>query len=297
MIKVNNLTLTYPSGKGVFDLNFNVQDGEVLGYLGPNGAGKTTTIRALMGFMRSDKGLCSIKELDCFKSAPQIQKDIGYIPGEISFIEKMDGDEFLNFIADMRGIKNLKKKQELLEILELNPKGKISKFSKGMKQKLGIVSALMHDPQILILDEPTSGLDPLMQKRFVDLILAEKKRGKTVLLSSHMFEEVQRTCDSVIIIKDGRIVKKSDVNTLKSGQIKEFIVEVSNTSEALKLLKQNGFRGHAISNVQFEVLAKGVETDSLIKVLAQMNIISMDIKAQALEDVFLSLYAKEEKKS
>ena len=177
MIDVKNLTLAYRSGKGVFDLNFGVKQGEVLGYLGPNGAGKTTTIRALLGFMAPKKGTAQIAGLNCTTDAPAIQKKLGYIPGEIAFLDGMHGDEFLRFMQSMRGTKDTVRQKQLIEMFEFSPKGNIRKFSKGMKQKLGIVTAFMHDPEVLILDEPTSGLDPLMQQRFVELITEEKKRG------------------------------------------------------------------------------------------------------------------------
>jgi len=150
MIDVNNLTLTYPSGKGVFDLDFSVKQGEVMGYLGPNGAGKTTTIRALLGFMQPNAGSCMIGGLDCTKNAPAIQKSLGYIPGEITFLEDMNGDVFLKFIHEMRGTKDTMRQKQLMDMFEINPKGKIKKFSKGMKQKLGIITAFMHDPDVLI---------------------------------------------------------------------------------------------------------------------------------------------------
>ena len=166
-ISINNLTRDYGNNKGIFDVSFNVEKGEVFGFLGPNGAGKTTTIRHLMGFIKPKMGSCSINDLDCFSKASEIQKTLGYIPGEISFFDDMSGLAFLNFLEKFRGLSK-SRKDELIEYFELNPKGKIKKMSKGMKQKIGIVAAFMHDPDILILDEPTSGLDPLMQKKFID---------------------------------------------------------------------------------------------------------------------------------
>ena len=195
MLKVKNITKDYGHQRGVFDLSFNVEAGEVMGFLGPNGAGKTTTIRTLMGFIQPDHGRVSIKGHDCFRNAAQIQKDVGYLPGEIAFMDDMDGMEFIKFIAAMKKMPNLRKAQELLDYFELEPKGRIKKMSKGMKQKIGLVCALMNEPEILILDEPTSGLDPLMQKKFIDKIKEEKQKGTTILMSSHLFEEVEQTCE------------------------------------------------------------------------------------------------------
>lgn len=295
MINVKKLTLKYPSGKGVFELDFSVKKGEVMGYLGPNGAGKTTTIRALLGFMQPDSGTCSIGGMDCINSASEIQKTLGYIPGEISFLDDMDGDEFLRFMNDMRGTKGISRQKQLLEMFEFNPKGKIKKFSKGMKQKLGIVTAFMHNPEVLILDEPTSGLDPLMQNRFIELILDEKAKGKTILMSSHIFEEVEKTCDEVLIIKDGRIVKHSDVQTLKNSQRKGFVIKTSDTGSASQLLKSAGFEVSAVTSNTVEVFVTGGNVDRFIKTAAQFTVLNFDVRSQSLEDIFMQFYGREVK--
>lgn len=223
-IQIENLVRDYGGGKGVFDLSFHVNQGEAFGFLGPNGAGKTTTIRHLMGFLKPESGKCTIDGLDCWSERDKVQARLGYIPGEISFFDDMSGTEFLKFIAEYRKTGARSRQKELLERFELDPKSKIKKMSKGMKQKLGIVSAFMHDPSILILDEPTSGLDPLMQNRFVELIAEEKKKGKTILLSSHMFEEVERTCDRIGIIRSGKLVTVDSVETLRERHMRTYTV-------------------------------------------------------------------------
>src|SRR5690554_5708821 len=197
IIEVNNLTKIYRNGKGIFDVTFHIQEGEVFGYLGPNGAGKTTTIRQLMGFTNANKGNCSIMGLDSRKDAHRIQNSVGYLPGEISFFDNMTGTDFLKFMSHLRRSKPPSRKEELIQEFQLDPTRKIRRMSKGMKQKLAIVTAFMHDPRVYILDEPTSGLDPLMQKKFIQLINREKKRGKTILMSSHSFDEIDRTADRV----------------------------------------------------------------------------------------------------
>lgn len=217
------MTLQYPSGKGIRDISFRVCQGEVLGYLGPNGAGKTTTIRCLLGFSSPDRGGCSIRGLDCRAQAPDIQRFLGYIPGEIAFLDGMTGRQFLKFLSQLRGTKDDTRQKELEELFEMDRSGRIKRYSKGMKQKVGIIAAFMHDPQVIILDELTSGLDPLMQNRFTELVLSEKKRGKTVLMSSHIFEEVERTCDRVAIIKDGALVQEEDIQALGQNQRKVFL--------------------------------------------------------------------------
>ncbi|ETA81349.1 ABC transporter ATP-binding protein [Youngiibacter fragilis] len=295
MIEVKGLTLTYPSGKGVFDLDFKVEEGILMGYLGPNGAGKTTTIRALLGFMDPDRGSCSIGGLDCTKEAAAIQKTLGYIPGEITFLEDMSGAEFLRFMGEMRGTKDNKRQKQLLEMFELDPKGKIRKFSKGMKQKLAIVTALMHDPKVLILDEPTSGLDPLMQNRFLEVMAEEKAKGKTILMSSHIFEEVEKVCDNVLIIKDGRIVKQADVQTLKDSQRKGFSIRCAEGAELAGQLKSAGFEASLVDRDRIEVIVTGENVDSLIKTCARFKVIAFDARNQSLEDIFMQYYGKEGK--
>lgn len=291
MISAKDLTLVYPSGKGVFDVGFTVKKGTVTGYLGPNGAGKTTTIRALMGFMKPNRGTCSIGSLDCYSNAAKIKESLGYIPGEIAFPKGMTCREYLKYQRDLRGLKDQTRMNELIERFQLDTKGSIKRFSKGMKQKVGIVAAFMHDPDVLILDEPTSGLDPLMQNEFIDLILEEKKRGKTILLSSHMFEEVERTCDDVLIIRDGRIVAQSDVLSLKSSKRKAYVVQ---TPEVEKL-KAFGYKLGAQTGEGCEVLIRGEETDKFIKDLSTISVAGLDVKTQSLEDIFLNFYEREEK--
>ncbi len=232
VMEVTGVTKDYGLGRGVFDLSFSVDEGEVLGFLGPNGAGKTTTIRQLMGFIRPDKGSLQIRGKDCFRERDEIQRSLGYLPGEIAFINSMKGMEFIRFVARMKEMEGLGRAKELMERLELRADGKISRMSKGMKQKIGIVCAFMNDPEILILDEPTSGLDPLMQNRFTELVLEERKRGKTILMSSHMFEEVERTCKRAVIIKAGKLVAVEDVERLRDGRGKKIEVRFADEAQA-----------------------------------------------------------------
>lgn len=224
VISVENLTRDYGDGKGIFDVSFAVREGEVFGFLGPNGAGKTTTIRHLMGFLNPKSGKCSINGLDCWKDRDKIQARLGYIPGEISFFDDMSGVEYLRFMEKYRKIGTGSRKEELLDFFQFDPKGKIKKMSKGMKQKLGLVAAMMHDPEILIFDEPTSGLDPLMQSKFIEFVATEKEHGKTILLSSHMFEEVERTCDRIGIIRGGKLVAVDSVEALRDRHVHPYTV-------------------------------------------------------------------------
>ena len=290
VIKIENLTKDYGSNKGVFDLSFEVKKGEVLGFLGPNGAGKTTTIRTLLGFIKGDRGSVSIDGLDPFKNAEEVNKSLGYLPGENSLMDEMKGDDFIKFIADMKGMNNLDRADELKEFFELDSSGKIKKMSKGMKQKIGIVCAFMNSPDILILDEPTSGLDPLMQNKFVELILKEKERGATILMSSHIFEEIEKTCDRSVIIKNGRLVLTEDINKLKENKNKNFRIEFKNEFEAKNFAAM--FMNTSIKDKVVKVGVKG-NMDEFIKKLASFDVIDIDIEQQSLEELFMHFYGGE----
>ena len=237
VIKVKNLTKDYGQNRGVFNVSFEVRKGEVFGFLGPNGAGKTTAIRHLLGFSKPQSGQTEIMGLDCWKQPAKVQEHIGYIAGEIAFPENMTGWQFIKQIAEMRGIKNLKAAEELCEYFQLKPHGELKRMSKGMKQKTALVIAFMHDADIIILDEPTSGLDPLMQAKFCDLIKKEKAKGKTILMSSHMFEEVEKTCDRVAVIKQGRIIAEIEMKAIEHKKDKEFEIRFKQRADAESFAK------------------------------------------------------------
>ena len=290
MIAIEHLTRDYGEGRGIFDLSFEVKKGEVFGYLGPNGAGKTTTIRHLMGFLSPKRGTCAIDGLDCFKQAAEIKEFLGYLPGEIAFFDSMTGVEFLNFMAEMRGMKDRAKMEKLIRFFDLNPKGKIRKMSKGTKQKLGLVSAFMHDPGVLILDEPTSGLDPLMQNRFIRLIQNEKKKGTTILMSSHSFEEVERTCDRVVIIRAGELAALDSVASLKAERHKIYQVSFATAKEAGDFAARcNGTRQLREHPQLVEVRVAG-SMDSFLKMLTGYHVMALDTVSQDLEDIFMQYY-------
>ncbi len=290
MINAINLTHKYKSDKGVFDLNFSLKKGSVTGYLGPNGAGKSTTIRLLMGFIKSQLGSCSINGLDCFKSSEEIKKSLGYIPGEIAFSNNIKCEEFIKYQQKLRGLKDLRVAKELIDRFSLDTSGNIKTFSKGMKQKLAIILAFMHEPDVLILDEPTSGLDPLVQNEFIHLLKEEKEKGKTILMSSHIFEEVEKSCDDVIIIKEGKIVNSSDISDIKSSLKKSYTVKCTEPHR----LKEFGYDTKILSGDTCEIYVGREKTDEFIKKLATLNVLSLDIKEQSLEELFLNYY-KEEK--
>jgi ABC-2 type transport system ATP-binding protein len=293
MIRINGLTKRFPGGKGIFDLTFEVNRGEVFGYLGPNGAGKSTTIRHLMGFMRPDEGKAEIGGMDCWSESDKIQKVTGYLPGEIAMFEGLDGTDFLHLMAGLRGRKD-DRRDELLERLELDPRVPIRKMSKGMKQKLAIVAAFMHDPEILILDEPTSGLDPLMQRVFVELILEEKKRGKTIFMSSHLFPEIERTADRVGIIREGRLISVRSVQELRNEQRKAFVVTLGSKSDIDRLI-QAGLRVVRRGETTVEIEVQG-DLNPLIRALGDVDVRDLEHREMDLEEVFMHYYEQREAK-
>ncbi len=290
MIKIDNLTQIYPSGKGIFNVSFEVKKGEVFGYLGPNGAGKTTTIRNILGFSNATEGLVTINGINCRLESAELQKNIGYLPGEIAFFDNMTGVQFLDFLCDMKSLKDLSKRKELIELFELDPTGRIKKMSKGMKQKLGIVAAFMHDPEILILDEPTSGLDPLMQNKFMKLLNEEKKKGKTILMSSHIFEEVDKICDRVGIIKDGKIVAIEDIVSLKEMKTESFMLHTSDMNDYNLLISEK----LEVEKINGSTLIVTMTDDyaHLFAALSKCHITSFEVKEQSLEDLFMKYYGK-----
>ncbi len=289
VIEVDHITKDYGNRKGVFDVSFFVEKGEIVGFLGPNGAGKTTTIRQLMGFLHPDQGKVSILKMDCFEQASIIQESLGYLPGEITFMEEMTGLEFLHFVAKMKKMKDFSYAESLMDYFELDPKGKIKKMSKGMKQKIGIVCAFMNQPDILILDEPTSGLDPLMQNKFVDLILKEKKRGATILMSSHIFEEVEKTCDRAVIIKEGRIMEDAQIEKLKHSRKKVYEITFAAKEMVTKFVENSIYKEANVSENVVTISMSG-STDKLIKTLAAYEILDLNVKTQSLEELFMTFY-------
>ncbi len=292
MIQVKNLTQIYPSKKGIFDISFEVKEGEVFGYLGPNGAGKTTTIRALMGFTNASKGEALINGLNCRHKRSSLQKTIGYLPGEMNMLDYMTGMEFLTFMGNMRGMKDTKRRDELIKMFDLDTQGKIKKMSKGMKQKLGIIVAFMHDPKVYILDEPTSGLDPLMQNVFMELLKGEKQKGKTILMSSHIFEEVQKVCDRVGIIKEGRIVTIQDIGELNSVNTKSFVVTLGSKKDADKIAASS-FDTSRIDDYAVKVSVSYPFNECYL-LLSKCDVKHLEAQQVTLENMFMKYYESKE---
>lgn len=300
-IEVEHLTKDYGSGRGVFDVSIAVDRGEVFGFLGPNGAGKSTTIRHLMGFSKPDSGSTKIEGMETFRRYFEVLNHVGYIPGEIALPAGLTGWEFIRMMQNLQKIHNEKRLGEMLKLFELEDevlKGETKRMSLGVKRKLAVVTAFMSDPDVLILDEPTSGLDPVMQENFIQFIHEEKERGKTILLSSHIFSEIDSTCDRIAIIKDGKIVSQFVADDLKHASHKYYTVTFATEAEKAAFLQK------AASLATFQLIREeGVEAylsvedsdlNALIALLAAAKVVTFSNRRETLEDYFLKFY-KEDK--
>lgn len=238
VIEVENLTKDYGYGKGVFGVNVSISEGEMVGFVGTNGSGKTTTIRSILGFIKPTKGEARVNGLNSWEHSSEIIKNVGYVPGEIAFPDLKTGVDFLNSQKEFLKLDDMSYANELIERLQLDPRANLKRMSKGMKQKTALVAALMNDAPIIVLDEPTTGLDPLMRATFLDIIKEEHKKGKTIFMSSHNFEELEGTCDKVALINDGRVIDVCDMNLINNPAEKEFKIEFNSESDYGKFLKE-----------------------------------------------------------
>ena len=297
IINVEHLTKDYGYGRGVFDVSIKVHKGECYGYLGPNGAGKSTTIRHIMGFSKTSVGKVQIFGEETFGNTDKILEKVGYLPGEPALPLYMNGWEFLHMMEEMRGNKNEEMLNHLIDIFKLDPSLSIKSMSLGDKRKLAVVSAFMNDPDVLILDEPTSGLDPIMQKVFIDFVIEEKKRGKTILLSSHIFSEVDATCDTISIIKDGKHVSTFKANDLKNMDNQTYILHfLDKENMDLYLNSRNKFK---VVDTNEVALTATIEFNKknyhdFFDSLYGIKVREFEEKPFTLQDYFMSFY-KEEK--
>lgn len=296
IIEVDHLTKDYGYGRGVFDVSIKVHKGECYGYLGPNGAGKSTTIRHIMGFSKPQKGNIKIYGIETFGNTDRVLDRVGYLPGEPSIPAGLDGWGFIKMMQQMRGKANEDRLRYLLDLFKLDPKQNVKEMSLGDKRKLAVVTAFMNDPEVLILDEPTSGLDPVMQQVFIKFILEEKKRGKTILLSSHIFSEVDATCDNISIIKDGKHVATFHAADIKKTQVKTYVLEFKNIAEFKRFGKESIFK---TINENQNKKTRWVEVDikdykKFLTYLKKYHLLSLGEKPFTLQDYFMSFY-KEEK--
>lgn len=285
-IETTKLTKYYGKARGIVDVDIAVEEGEIFGFIGPNGAGKSTTIRTLLGLIKKSGGSATIFGMDCEKDKVKILAEVGYLPGEVFYYDNMRAIDLLRYSASFYKKDCTKRITELADALSLDLNKKIEDMSLGNKKKVGIVQGLLHSPKLIILDEPTSGLDPLMQRTFFDLIQRENERGATVLFSSHILGEVQRICDRVAIIKEGRIVDLRSIDDLRKNSYKKVSFTTENPVADFSLagageITQDG------SSTSF--LYNG-EIGALLKKLSALPLVNADISEPELEEIFLHYY-------
>jgi ABC-2 type transport system ATP-binding protein len=291
VIEINNLTKTYGKSRGITDISFHVEEGEIFGFIGPNGAGKSTTIRTLLSLIYPTSGSAAIFGKDCVHFAPEIKKEIGYLPSEVFYYDNMKVKDLLKYSASFYKKDCSKRIKELAELMDLDLNKKIDDLSLGNKKKVGIVQGLLHEPKLIILDEPTSGLDPLMQQKFFELLEEENKKGATILFSSHILSEVQRLCNRVAIIKEGKIVTVEKISTLQENNYKKFKLETKAP------LDPNYFNISGVNNLEIKetttsFLFRG-NINAIMKKLADIELANLWIEEPDLEEIFMHYYEKE----
>ena len=289
IIQMQDLTKYYGKHRGVEGLTLTIEEGEVFGYLGPNGAGKTTTIRLLLDFIRPTRGWAKVFGLDTREHSIEIRRQVGYLPGELALYENLRADQLLRFFANLRGGVDWAYVEELAERFQFDMSRKIGQFSRGNKQKLGIIQAFMHKPKLLILDEPTSGLDPLMQQEFYRLIDEVRAEGRTIFFSSHILPEVERVCTRVGIIRDGQLVDVQDIATLKQRALRRIEFRFAEpvphgTFDNLPNVTKVEYNSHT---VRFTVQG---QVDPIIKAVASYTVEDVVSHEVSLEEVFMAYY-------
>lgn len=289
-IVLNELTKHYGKHRGINNLSFSVNQGEFFGFIGPNGAGKSTTIRTLMGLIRPTGGSASIFGLDCHSKASVIAKDVGYLPSENSYYENMKVRELLQYTADLYGMDCKAKMKELADRLNLDLSRKIADLSLGNKKKVGIVSAIMTSPKLIIMDEPTSGLDPLIQQAFYDILKEENSRGATVFFSSHVLSEVQKLCDRVAILKEGQLIGIQSIKELRESGYKK--VSLS----AKEAIPRDFFHLSSIANYAETADKTSVSfmyNGNITAIIDKIHLLSLDdvlLEEPSLEEIFMHYY-------
>jgi ABC-2 type transport system ATP-binding protein len=291
IIEIKNLTKYYGKSRGIIDVSFEVEEGEIFGFIGPNGAGKSTTIRTLLALIRPTSGSATIFGKDCIAHAPEIANEIGYLPSEVFYYDNMKVIDLLKYSASFYKKDCSKRIAELSEIMELDLNKKIDDLSFGNKKKVGIVQGLLHEPKLIILDEPTSGLDPLMQQKFFDLLKQENEKGATILLSSHILSEVQRLCNRVAIIKEGRIIEVEKMSTLKEDNYKRFRIEMKSPIDR-NFFKINGVKDLEIDGSTVSFVFRG-NINSVMKKFYEIEVANVWIEEPSLEEIFMHYYEKE----
>ena len=291
VVRAEQLTKTYGQHRGIVDVDFAVEAGEVFGFLGPNGAGKTTTIRLVLDLIRPTSGRLSVFGLDARRDSVAIHRRLGYLPGDLRLYERMTGRDLIRYFGHLRGAPGAG--EDLVARLDLDLDRKVKELSRGNRQKIGLVQAFMHEPDLVVLDEPTSGLDPLVQETFYELVAEATERGGTVFLSSHVLSEVQRVADRVGLIREGRLQLVDTVENLRARSFTSVEVTFAESPPADALrgvpgVRETGRHGDVVR------LALEGEIDPLLKALARFHVRALDVHEADLEDIFMALYRGED---
>ncbi len=289
VIELDHLTKRYGAARGIEDVSLTVQPGEVFGFLGPNGAGKTTTIRTLLGLLGPMSGRARVFGLDCRDDAAAIHARLGNLPGDFTFEPRLTGRELLRYLADVRGLRGLGRTADLAERFQADLDRPLGDLSRGNRQKIGLVQATFHDPELLVLDEPTSGLDPLMQEVFLRFVLEERERGRTVLLSSHDLDEVERVCDRVAIIREGRLVAVEDVAAITARSYRHVALEFAAPVDPDEFRRLPGVVDLVPGRRRLTFKATGA-LDPVIKAAARHTVTDIELVHPTLDEVFLTYY-------
>ena len=287
IIELNQLSKFYGKAKGIENVTLEVNEGEIFGFIGPNGAGKSTTIRTMMGLIFPTSGSAKIFDMDCSKEGPKIRQEVGYLPSEVFYYDKMKVLDLLKYTAGFYQKDCDARMYELAEIMELDLKKRIEDLSYGNKKKVGIVQGLLHSPKLIVLDEPTSGLDPLMQKKFFDIILEENKKGATVFFSSHILSEVQALCNRVAIIKDGVIIKVDDIKSMREDNYKKITLRGHQIDQ--EKYKLEGVTHIINGEDSFKFFYKG-DINQITKQIGNDNLLDVLIEEPTLEEIFMHYY-------
>jgi ABC-2 type transport system ATP-binding protein len=290
-IQLQSLTRSYGNRRGVIDLDLTVNPGEIFGFLGPNGAGKSTTIRVLMGLLRPTSGAARLEGLDCWAEAARVKAKVGFLPGDLRLYEQMTGARFLEFFAGFRP-DSRERRRELVERLELDLTQRIKAMSKGNRQKLAIVQALMYGAPVLLLDEPSSGLDPLMEEELLKLLREERDAGRTVFLSSHLLWEVEQIADRVGIIRDGRLVAVDTMEHLRSLRERPMEIILSEPTGLDGLRRLDGVRVRSVEDGGRRVtLSVRGPIAPLLGEISRLPVADLTYGPPDLESLFMQYYA------
>lgn len=291
VINITNLSKEYGKIKALDSINLKVKKGEFFGFIGPNGAGKSTTIKILLNFVYPTNGEAKVLDMDCTKESKSIKEKVGYVPSEVNYYKNMKVIDILNYALGLKNTKNKEKLEELCDTFEVDTKKYVGELSLGNKKKIAIVQALLNEPTLLILDEPTNGLDPLMQKKLFDVLVEENKKGTTIFFSSHNLNEVQRFCDRVAIIKNGRIIDVKDIDKEELSQ--RVKITMFTDDNALELLNNENISNVVKESNKTTFIYEG-DINIIINKLQNINLKDLRISELTLEDTFMAYYEKED---